>query len=235
MKGIYKITNKKNKKSYIGQSIEIEKRWKWHINESQRTKSKEYNKSLYMAFRKYGIENFTFEILEQCQRKDLIERELYWYHFYKPNYNMVKPVEKIKSRQSQKVYKIDKKTLKIVKIYSSVREAGRQNKVSKTAILNVCNSSRNTVNDFYFCKEKDYKNFTVPIDKGNSGERRRKIVKIDPKTMEVIEEYESLAHAGKQNNCSVSQIRQRCVSKNFNSTINGGFYKFKEEYNYEKN
>ena len=61
---IYKITNKINNKCYIGSSIRVEKRWKEHINASKNPNNPQYNYPLYSAFRKYGIENFTFEILK---------------------------------------------------------------------------------------------------------------------------------------------------------------------------
>ena len=76
--GIYIITNKINNHFYIGLSKDIELRWKHHINESQNKNSKEYEKTLYRAFRKYGIENFRFEILELCSEESLREREIFW-------------------------------------------------------------------------------------------------------------------------------------------------------------
>lgn len=72
--GIYKITNKINGHSYIGQSVDIERRWRQHINFP-----KENSKyPLYQAFVKYGIENFSFEILELCQKEKLDNREIYF-------------------------------------------------------------------------------------------------------------------------------------------------------------
>lgn len=88
--GIYKITNKINNNAYIGLSINIEKRWKAHIERSKNEFNKEYNKVLYKAFRKYGIENFSFEILEKCSKEELKEKEIYWieyYNTYKKGYN----------------------------------------------------------------------------------------------------------------------------------------------------
>lgn len=58
MIGIYKITNKINQHCYIGQSRQIEKRWKRHIEISNNKNIKEYQYPLYKAFRKYGIKNF---------------------------------------------------------------------------------------------------------------------------------------------------------------------------------
>ena len=79
--GIYKITNKINNKCYIGKSSNIEERWKYHIN--NRNSLKEYNKPLYRAFRKYGIENFSFEIIEEIVNyENSNEREKYWIEYY---------------------------------------------------------------------------------------------------------------------------------------------------------
>ena len=64
MYSVYKITNLTNNKSYIGSSIRVETRWREHINCSQRLNDEKYNYPLYQAFRKYGIENFSFEILK---------------------------------------------------------------------------------------------------------------------------------------------------------------------------
>lgn len=76
--GIYIIKNKINQHFYVGMSKDIMTRWKHHICESQNPKSKEYEKTLYRAFRKYGIENFSFEILEECKEEELRDKEIYW-------------------------------------------------------------------------------------------------------------------------------------------------------------
>ena len=87
MIGIYKIINKINGKCYIGQSTQIEKRWSKHKNTSHNQTSKAYDYPLYRAFRKYGIENFSFEILEECSNLELNEKEKYWINYYNPEYN----------------------------------------------------------------------------------------------------------------------------------------------------
>lgn len=83
-KGIYKITNKINQKVYIGKSNNIENRWKYH--QTRYLQEKEYNKPLYRAFRKYGINNFSFEILEEIDNNiyDIIsnEREIFWINYF---------------------------------------------------------------------------------------------------------------------------------------------------------
>lgn len=74
--GIYKITNLVNNKSYIGKSIHIPRRFLEHRspNEWKRTP----NKPLYIAFKKYGLENFTFEVIEKCSKDELNNKEKYW-------------------------------------------------------------------------------------------------------------------------------------------------------------
>ena len=76
--GIYIIKNKINGHFYVGMSKNIQLRWRHHLNESQNPNSKEYEKTLYRAFRKYGINNFSFEILELCDESLLREKEIEW-------------------------------------------------------------------------------------------------------------------------------------------------------------
>ena len=85
--GIYKITNIINNKCYIGQSKDIYLRWSRHRTASKNSNRKEYNYPLYQAMRKYGLENFTFEILERCSVQNLNKREIYWMEYYNPEYN----------------------------------------------------------------------------------------------------------------------------------------------------
>lgn len=64
---IYCYTNKINNKQYIGQTNDIERRKKQHIQDSihqYRGREVSYNLPFHSAIRKYGIDNFNFEILE---------------------------------------------------------------------------------------------------------------------------------------------------------------------------
>lgn len=79
MVGIYKITNKINGKCYIGQSIDIERRFKEHC-----IKNKSYISSTIIQ---EGKENFLFEIIEECSIQQLNEKEQYWIQYY----NSIKP------------------------------------------------------------------------------------------------------------------------------------------------
>ena len=78
MIGIYKITSPSNK-VYIGQSTNIEKRWSGYS--TNKKKIKEQTK-LFNSFRKYGVDNHKFEIIEECVKDKLNDREIYWIEFY---------------------------------------------------------------------------------------------------------------------------------------------------------
>jgi group I intron endonuclease len=77
MIGIYKITSPTNK-IYIGQSIEIEKRWKAYFRLQCKGQIKLYN-----SFQKYGVDKHIFEVIEECSGDELLERETYWKDYYK--------------------------------------------------------------------------------------------------------------------------------------------------------
>lgn len=86
---IYKITNLINQKAYVGKTINsIEERWKEHKKEAMRQRAE--NRPLYKALNKYGVENFSVELVEEVDVKNLSEREIYWigyYHTYTEGYN----------------------------------------------------------------------------------------------------------------------------------------------------
>lgn len=76
---IYKITNLINGKSYIGKTGRtIEQRWDEHKREIY----KHYNRPLYAAMRKYGIDNFQIEQIEECKEEVASDREIYWIKYY---------------------------------------------------------------------------------------------------------------------------------------------------------
>lgn len=75
--GIYKITNSKGK-VYIGQSIDIRKRWKIHKGLYEPHESNKLKRSLI----KYGISEHLFEIIEECPVEQIYEREIYWIKLY---------------------------------------------------------------------------------------------------------------------------------------------------------
>ena len=75
--GIYKITNTQTEECYIGQSTDCRVRWNNHCKHGLGIDTPEKNK-LYAAMQQYGLENFTFELLEECDPEELNERERYY-------------------------------------------------------------------------------------------------------------------------------------------------------------
>ena len=80
--GIYKITNIDNQKCYIGQAVNLGDRWKQHIKKGLGADPPTRNK-LYPAMKSIGPENFTFEVIEICDRSLLDSREDYWQEYFK--------------------------------------------------------------------------------------------------------------------------------------------------------
>lgn len=80
--GIYKITNIKNKMCYVGQAVDVSNRWKQHIKRGLGAETPTKNK-LYPVMAKEGVENFTFELIEECSPVQLNDREKYWQEFFK--------------------------------------------------------------------------------------------------------------------------------------------------------
>ena len=72
---IYKITNDINGKIYVGKTYDtIKKRWKEHCREWRKTRTEK--RPLYDAIKKYGIEHFNIEMIEETFNPE--EREIYW-------------------------------------------------------------------------------------------------------------------------------------------------------------
>ena len=92
MIGVYKITNKLNGDCYVGSSKDIGKRWKRHIYLHE-AKGKHHEYFLYRAMRKYGIENFEFEVLETCADSKKVVLEQKYYKNLNPRYNQIEPNE----------------------------------------------------------------------------------------------------------------------------------------------
>lgn len=94
--GIYKIQNLKNGKIYIGQSINIERRWKTYET-LLRTKNNPDNGTLFtnaLTSIEYTKDDFNFSVLEECLKEELDNKEQYYIEYYNsfmPNgYNMTK-------------------------------------------------------------------------------------------------------------------------------------------------
>jgi group I intron endonuclease len=90
---IYMFINKINKKFYIGKASCLQDRLKTYHNI---TKIKDYSKSkIYRDMVNFGLNNFSFTILEYCSIADLNTREQLYINAFKPQYNIRKRVSKL--------------------------------------------------------------------------------------------------------------------------------------------
>ena len=105
MIGIYKITNLLNGKFYIGQSVDIKRRFYEH-----KKLNREVRSNIKKAIKKYGLENFYFEVLEECSPEMLNEKEIFYIKTLKPEYNICEGGTGLKG------YKLDEKTIQKIKI-----------------------------------------------------------------------------------------------------------------------
>lgn len=68
--GIYKIANKVNGKCYIGQSINIKRRWREHLKAYKTPDYHGYNYPLYQAIRFYGLKIFLLKSQKNASPKN---------------------------------------------------------------------------------------------------------------------------------------------------------------------
>ena len=79
--GIYKVANTKTNEIYIGKSAKIADRFSNHIKSAYGLEGVAESQ-FQRALKKYGIDMFTWELLEECQKENLSEREKYYIVFY---------------------------------------------------------------------------------------------------------------------------------------------------------
>lgn len=225
MNTVYKITNKINQKSYIGSSIRVEKRWTQHkldaFNSSPN--NKKYNYPLYCAFRKYGLENFSFEILKDdfssIEEMEKYEHDMIiQYQTLSPNgYNQTENTSNntIASENTQKyIQKVSKRCAlvneknEILAIYNSYHAAARANGYDgdkwATNVKKICEGEMHSCNGLIFRLLDENDNVIIPIHKT---QKRRVAVKgisvTDPSD---IVYYESISEAARKENVSRNSI-----------------------------
>lgn len=238
--GIYKIINNINGKIYIGQSINISKRIYEHKYKAFCKEDISYNSAIHSSLRKYGIENFTFEIIEECLIEELDEKEKYYIEYFNtisPNgYNILEGGQKFRAKGNfcidcgKSIYKNAKRCIKcsqeaqrkvlrpeplelakLIKEYG-FRGTGKIFNVSDRAIAHWC-----------FCynipKTKkeliEWYNNQMNINKiENNKKLFKKVAQIDPKTNEILNIFNNASEAAKYLKKSNSHIIEVCNYKN---------------------
>jgi len=249
MNYIYCFTNRINHKKYIGSTINSpEHRLSQHLYHVTHPNSSKYNYPLYCAIRKYGIDNFDYEVLDsiECDEIQLrkIEKEyMLQYNTLAPNgYNQTLNTEhpindpltyakmsETKREKAKRVAEIDIDK-NILFIWRSIVDCAESTGLDEKKISACCRGERLTTGNRYFCwlnedETLDIREYHRDIYKGEKGTTQiqsssRKVAKIDKNTNEIIEIYDTIALAARENNCDNSGISKVC-----NGTRNscGGF------------
>ena len=86
--GIYKITNTITGDFYIGSSKDVKERWTAHKCPS--TWNKCPNNQMYLDMKKYGIDKFEFQVIEEVEAGKLKDAEQKFIELLKPTYNSIR-------------------------------------------------------------------------------------------------------------------------------------------------
>ena len=166
---IYKITNKINGKSYIGQTIQnVKERFYQHC--AKKCDKYILNMVIHKAIFKYGKDNFTFEVIEEVPKQQLNEREEYWtkyYNSYTDGYNSTKGGQK-----GNKPFKdIDNKA--IIEQYQqgkSLRTIGKIFNIDKATVKSILirNNIKLRTTRTYKLSQEDRANIILDIKQGLS-------------------------------------------------------------------
>ena len=229
MMGIYKIQNLINGKVYIGQSVDIKERWSEHkqvVNKKQLTQSdkKRLQYPLYLALKKYGIENFKFSIIEECSRDQLDQREKFWIKQYHSciedqlcnGYNITwggQGIQKISNQQ------IDY----IVQLWNQGKSTGE--------IMELTNIQRHSIIKYL----KLFSNYTVQQGdrrgRAINGIQHKKPIKRYNNKGQLIAQYASAKDAENELNLTRGYLTK--ILKRKNSSLHNEFFIYSNENQYE--
>lgn len=240
MIGIYKITNMINNKCYIGQSTNIKKRWNRHKNGPFNKKYKEYNCPLYRAIRKYGLENFNFEIIEECRKEDLEDKELFWIRLYNSNNKNFGYNQTIVTTYQTHYNKLNEDKLQnifflLLRSKMSLKQIAELNNVSIITVKDI-NQGHSWKSEFYEyplrktkCKIKFYYCCDCGKEISNNAKRclichnryiskNKKINKINRDELKYLIRTESFVHIGKKFSVTDNAIKKWCDKFNLPRT-----------------
>lgn len=221
---------------YIGSSIEVERRWRQHKEASINEKDHHYNYPLMIAFREFGIANFSFEVVDTLPTWEaMIEAERNWIikeNCVKPNgYNqthqtdspMLDPIvakkmsDTKREKYGKRVCEIDS-AKNILNIWNSLAEAGEATGLDRFKISNVCNGTRLTTGNRIFRFLDNENQIVEPEIKVNQVQSNRitktsRRVGAYDKNNNLIQEFDSLQLAAQFCGGNSSTISAVCRGK----------------------
>lgn len=209
MQGIYKITNRINNKCYIGQSVDIKARLAHHKSDAYNEKLPKYRYPLYRAIRKYGKENFDFEVLELVEDIDLLtQRELYWYNKFDNKYNLETPTKTL-SKFTREIYQLDANSGKKIASFISSKDVERKLGLDASSISKACKGKLFEIGGYLWCYAEDYATWEKP----QYTRMNARVKQIDYHTREVIEVFKSAREAFEKTGIAYQNISKVCNGK----------------------
>ena len=209
MIGIYIITNNTTNESYIGQSNNVERRFFEHRSPSNIKGSRSL---VAQSIRKYGIENFSFEILKECTQEELIDLERMFIKKLHPALNRqytgwghteaTKCAIRKKTKEHWNNLTDDEKN-RIIKC--NLVGPGKNHQVSQSARMKISETlkgrplskaHKQKISDSLKGKPKD------------NSSRQKAVQMIDIKTGEVLKTFESIKNASSYVGVTASSINK---------------------------
>ena len=215
---IYKITNNINNKVYIGQTIKQRPtdRFSQHRYDSRNLKDND-NSYLHKAMNLYGVDNFSFEVIEEIENQFLNEREIYWIQVYDsltPNgYNLTLGGEGTKGFSRPQSLEEKEKRKESNKQFYLEHPEEREKISQRTKELWQNEEYRNKVTEsnkkFYQEHPDMFKGENNPMYgkkhteeaigkiKAHAATKKQKIAQLDKETLEIIQIFDGVKDAEK--------------------------------------
>ena len=143
---VYKITNTITGDFYIGSSKNVKSRWTCHKAPS--TWKEHSNNPMYIDMRKFGVNSFVFEVIEEVESEQLKEKEQQFIEMLKPSYNRCNAkglnIERRKESQ-KKASKKHEKTDKRKKYKKEYEKTDKRKKYKKEYDNQLCSYNGETL------------------------------------------------------------------------------------------
>lgn len=208
--GIYMIQNKVNNKMYIGQAVDIEKRWGAHRSGLTNSNRCNENRHFINAWKRDGEENFEFTTLLECEESDLNMYEEYYIFelmTYDPRVGYNKNYGGKSGRHTEETKRKISESTKGEKhpMYGKHHSEEAKRKMSEA------NKGKQ------FSEEHKRKLSESLKGKQLSEETKRKlskpVVQIDPTTNKIVKVWESAREADRQGGFNFKNISACCRGK----------------------
>ena len=221
---IYKIVNNLNQKSYIGQTTKQrpKDRFSQHKYLARHPEQEKNISYLHRSMNKYGVQNFTFEIIEQTENSLLNQREIYWIDYYNtliPNgYNLTTGGEGTPGFSRHQSEEQKKKKRESIKEYYKNNPQIKEEKSKRTSQLWKNPEYRKKVTqsnkEFYKNHPNKFKGENNPMYgkhhtqqalekiRAHAATRKIQIAQLDKETLKVIQIFDGIKDAERALNVS---------------------------------